>query len=212
MNKSIGSKAFVAGSLAAFLFAIFALTTAFSAPVVVVPGEGAGYIYYSASSGAGAAPAAVEDPTFVGMVAAFLQTPPNNWVECAGQTISAAAYPELVNFLAGASATAATMPDLRGYFLRGWDSMGGTNAGVDPDGASRGLNEVQADAFQGHWHTVRQWASHANNKGLSRLSEGTSYSNTLVKDPVTDGVNGIPRTAPETRPKNISVIYAMRAK
>jgi len=116
-------------AIALVLFGIFWAEMSNSAPIVVVPGEWAGYIYYSASAGAPAA-APAEDPSFVGLVGAFIQAPlPDGWVACEGQTVSTTSYPKLVAYLAGASATSATIPNLRGYFLRGVNP-GAT--GVDP--------------------------------------------------------------------------------
>ncbi|WP_297010204.1 hypothetical protein [Thalassospira sp.] len=35
--------------------------------------------------------------------------------------------------------------------------------------------------------------------------------NTIIIDPVSDGENGAPRTANETRPRNIAMTYAIKA-
>jgi len=183
--------------------------------VVVIPGEGAGYIYYSASSG-GAAPAPAEDPTLVGQVSAFVKLPLPDWVACEGQTISAAAYPKLVEYLAGASATAATVPDLRGYFLRG----SGTNSATGVYSAALGLR--QDDAIRNITGTFgRGFYSEYNNAAStgafvrSTAKQSTKYTNEgwsangIGLD--FDASRVVP-TADENRPHNIAVIYAMRAK
>lgn len=67
---------------------------------------------------------------------------------------------------------------------------------------------VEADALQGHRHS-----GSISLGGSINLGTSASYiqaSNT--GDPVTDGTNGTPRTAIETRAKNIGVTYYVRIK
>ncbi len=98
------------------------------------------------------------------------------------------------------------LPDARGRFKRALDTTGL----IDPDGASRLTGDSQEDAFQGHWHQVYIFGNPGSE--LITGSDGTASSleNTRVKDAVTDTVNGTPRTAIETRSKNISVQAAIR--
>ena len=198
MKNLLTSRVVVAGSLAAILFAAFALTTAFSAPVVVIPGEGAGYIYYSASSGAGAAATPAEDPTLIGQISAFIKLPlPENWVECNGDVVPSQ-YPELIAYLGGPGART---PDLRGEFLRGFDA----GRGVDPDGGARTVGSTQSDMLKSHSHsytdpTIGSYPMRSDADGWSK-EYPTGNAGTTV---ATGGA--------ETRPRNIAVIYAMRAK
>lgn len=39
-----------------------------------------------------------------------------------------------------------------------------------------------------------------------------STSTDVVLDPITDGISGTPRTAAETRPKNVSVVFCIKAQ
>lgn len=99
-------------------------------------------------------------------------------------------------------------PDLQGRFIRGRDLVNGTTR--DPAGL-RGIGDFQGDAFQGHRHSI----SAGNiNSGGSINWVGTNGSFTLVTpgvgDPISDGFNGAPRTANETRPENIALTYCMR--
>jgi microcystin-dependent protein len=189
---------------------------AFAAPVVVIPGEGAGYIYYSEGS-ASAAAAPVEDDSNVGMVAAFFFTPPTEtWVVCEGQTISSAQYPKLVKALTGSdAATSATMPDLRGYFLRG--------ANTEPTGIDQGrvVGSVQGDAIR----NITGQAQASSTRGLTTGSVSGAFTKGTYTSSGVETASDYPTryglkfdaslvvpTADENRPHNIAVIYAMRAK
>lgn len=229
-------------TIAAFLLlALVMPLSTFSAPVVVIPGDGAGYVYYSA--GGGGAPATpTEDDSNVGMVAAFFFTPPaDTWVVCEGQTISATTYPKLVKALTGSDAAAsAVMPNLRGYFLRGANTSG---AGVDP---GRAVGSAQADGFGSHSHAgttgINSYAVGATTVGGEHHHEVIGYAGVAGTnfnahiDAATNGwswnLTGIGGShqhwfelpshthafttslagIAETRPHNIAVIYAMRAK
>lgn len=108
-----------------FLCLLITSSLAFAAPVVVTPGESSSYVYFPAgvtAQGGGGATSGL-----VGMIAAFYQEPSEEWLVCDGSTIQSADYPDLVKHLSPGNPTAssAALPDLRGYFLRGWDGMGG---------------------------------------------------------------------------------------
>lgn len=93
----------------------------------------------------------------------------------------------------------------RGRFLRGIDN----GAGNDPAG-TRAPGNVQEDAFQGHWHNGRSgYGGGGDSTRWSRegSSGNTSNSNSAVREPTSDGVNGTPRTDVETRPKNVAVLF-----
>ncbi len=106
-------------------------------------------------------------------------------------------------------------PDLRGRFIRGRDDMGTGAAGND-SGGTRAVGDIQSDSFQGHRHGI----SHTNVKitngsieEANTIMRGwtSATGDTLtVQDPTVDGTNGTPRTANETRPKNVTLIFCMR--
>lgn len=102
------------------------------------------------------------------------------------------------------------LPDTRGRVLRGWD----TGATVDPQGATRKIGSKQADAFQGHHHSliakisIPGFTGGSGDLALSNLS-GTDTGGGRVINPVTDGTNGTPRTTSETRMANVQTRYGI---
>ncbi|MCP3681398.1 MAG: hypothetical protein GY861_01790, partial [bacterium] len=92
-----------------------------------------------------------------------------------------------------------TIPDLNGdeRFLRG-SSTSGTE---------------QPDAFQGHFHDVVPELLLNTGSAFSTGSNDTGTGGFIdTGAAITDGANGVPRTADETRPVNMSVIWIMRIK
>jgi len=123
------------------------------------------------------------------------------WVECNGQTLSDAqspynsqVIPNLNGDAAGANSPGQTAK--LSMFLRG-----GLTSGTG-----------QQDAFQGHWHygPSRYPANPWNDGALQAVDAGGAVQRT--GDPVTDNINGTPRTANETRPVNMSVVWIMKVK
>lgn len=76
---------------------------------------------------------------------------PSGYLECDGSSVLRATYPGLFAIVSttfgSVDGSHFNLPDLRGYFARGWDH----SAGVDP---GRTFGSTQSYAIQSHLHTV----------------------------------------------------------
>ena len=98
------------------------------------------------------------------------------------------------------------LPDLRGEFVRGFDD----GRGID---VSRVMGSNQADAFQGHKHRRTLGLTRAYSAEVVSGIDAYYNAGTFileVGDPVTDGTNGTPRTASETRPRNVALMPVIK--
>lgn len=123
-------------------------------------------------------------------------------------------------YTAGDGATSFRLPDYNGkaagslgaVFMRGDGALSAAVAGA-----------IQTDATQGHRHYLD------GNVGTDKIYNSTAYSTgpnvngpamgasaaqngqaTVTTSPVTDGVNGAPRTASETRPLNVTGCWIIK--
>ena len=139
-------------------------------------------------------------------------TVPTGYLKANGALVSRVTYAKLFSvigttFGAGDGSTTFKLPDLRGEFIRGWDDGIGVDIG-------RTLGSWQYDTFQGHNH---KFIFHANT-GLTgdyigNVTKYTSWVNEslgAVVAETTNGVNGVPRTSNETRPRNIALMAVIK--
>ena len=122
-----------------------------------------------------------------------------NWLECNGQAVNAAMYPEL------RAVIGPNVPDLRGLFLRG---VGGNSAtlGVKQDDAAR-INDMKVDImFDGY---SRSLAGHlGKNAYVPRwFGESGKYNMEYNKAKIRSDAS-----VTETRPVNMAVRYFIRAQ
>lgn len=108
--------------------------------------------------------------TPIGTIIAFYGTvAPTGYIPCMGQTISYLAFPDLVKLLAPGK-TSATVPDLRGSFLRGWDN----GRGLDPN---RVIGSEQLPQNQKHGHAVTMTAGGAHgHAGTASTAGGHTHT------------------------------------
>ena len=113
------------------------------------------------------------------------------------------------SFTTGDGSTTFRIPDYNGkssgslgaVFLRGDGAMSSGTNGV-----------IQKDAFQGHFHQMPPAFSAAANTSGGNGGMMTPQNNGSLSTaaPITDGINGTPRTASETRPLNVTGCYAVK--
>lgn len=135
-------------------------------------------------------------------------TAPTGYLKANGAAISRTTYADLfaaigTAFGTGDGSTTFNVPDLRGEFIRAWDDARGVDSG-------RSFGSAQADAFQGHKHQS-QTGNYSIAGGQYTIGQ-TAYSTStsFVLNPISDGVNGTPRTSSETRPRNIALLACIK--
>jgi len=136
---------------------------------------------------------------------------PTGWLKCNGAAISRSTYANLfaaigTTFGSGDGSTTFNVPDMRGYFPRAWVDDGSV-------GGARTFGTTQTDAFQGHWHQYTGTTTD-NTGGIGGIIDGpntqTGGGGNLILGPISDGSNGTPRTASETRPSNIALLACIK--
>lgn len=108
---------------------------------------------------------------------------------------------------ASASSYTGAFPDMRGQFLRG---MNGTRSDARKDPDTRAVGSQQVDAFQGHRHSMPEAWGFTGSGSNTAPTAAARASVSSTNDPISDGVNGTPRLASETRPGNIAVYWYVK--
>lgn len=124
--------------------------------------------------------------------------PPPGWLLCDGSPFDNTKFPLLFAALGGTH-----LPDLRGYFLRGFDPTGR----VDPQGASRAVLSTQEDAFRKHQHETYQAPWNDSEPYDTGTTYRSSYLYTNFRHMELSGATG----DAETRPQNVAVNYLIYA-
>ena len=124
---------------------------------------------------------------------AFAQTSGNISVDDASWTFG--------QYSPGDGATTFRVPKVDDRFIRG-------------KSATRPVGLVEEDAFQGHWHEFSRGSANWRTTGTSwndPAASGTDATSVdQIRDAVSDGVNGTPRTADETRPKALTMLPCIK--
>ncbi|MCW5666464.1 MAG: tail fiber protein [Piscinibacter sp.] len=127
-----------------------------------------------------------------------MDVPPAGWLEARGQVISRTTYARLFAAIGtrfnsgGEGSTNFRLPDLRGYFLRGWDNTRGIDAG-------RVFGTFQADELKSHTHGGVPKLLNDNDRG------GTGSAFSIDDVDVTAATGGS-----ETRPKNFAALVCIK--
>ena len=111
---------------------------------------------------------------------------PSGWLECNGQ--STTGYPNLISIYG------ATLPDLRGEFVRGWDHGRNVDAG-------RALLSAQEQDIQPHTHSYTTYGRLTDRVSLNDITN--FWRNTATG---TTGSTG----GTETRPRNVALMYIVK--
>jgi len=149
-----------------------------------------------------------------GAVQAFaMNSAPAGWLAADGTAVSRSTYAALfaaisTTYGAGDGSTTFALPDLRGIFVRGSGSQ--TIGGIT---YNKTFAAKENDAFQGHWHNA-VYSANTNINSIYDTRTSTLADDVIdpdsVRDPISDGTNGTPRTASETRPANIALLYCIK--
>lgn len=123
---------------------------------------------------------------------------PANWLECNGDAFSSITYPDL------AAVYGTNLPDLRGVFVRGLNR--GKTVNGDPD-VNRAILSYQADAYQQHSHTTAEGGFQTNIFGGSYYTSSNANPSNQRAAQTTSTAG----TSTETRPKNVALMYIVRA-
>ena len=159
---------------------------------------------------------------------------PAGYAPADGQTLARSLYPDAWAGIAAGNVPVATdaawlaTPTERGKFTAGdgastfrLPDYNGKSAGtagalfMRGDGLNSNGNDgvIQPDAFQSHWH--RTYSANVGSGGVGLATSTTTLqpvpdAQTLVHDPISDGVNGTPRMTLETRPINVTGCWVIR--
>ena len=176
----------------------------------------------------------------IGTIQAFaFPNIPVGWLACNGQSVEIAAYPELYhaigNTFGGDGETIFALPDLRNRFVRGWDEKS-TNRefGSYQEDAIQAHGHIVYSCSEegGHKHRVgtNQWdrryalvgdkLTHKDLVDFSSTSkdfytnETGGHSHTITIGDPQDSINfdGRVRVSRETRPKNATLLYCIKAE
>lgn len=150
-------------------------------------------------------------------------TTPAGYLKANGALISRTTYSDLftaigTTFGAGDGSTTFALPDLRGYFPRGWDDGRGIDTG-------RVFGSLQADGYLNHSHTASTGSQGAHTHTVDSYNQdgqqgiGSGYGSTYNLSKTTSSAGAHTHTVTvatsttgttETRPKNIALLYCIK--
>lgn len=127
-------------------------------------------------------------------------TAPDGYIECDGSAISRTTYARLfqvigTTFGAGNGTTTFNLPDMRGYFARGWANTSSVDSG-------RAFGSTQQDELKSHQHIMKK---------INRQTGTSATGFFAMDDNGTDGSENTEATGgTETRPKNVALLYVIK--
>lgn len=134
-------------------------------------------------------------------------TAPSGYLECNGSAISRTTFAALfaicgTTFGSGDGSTTFNIPDMRGYFPRGWANSGSIDSG-------RGFGTTQSDAFAAHTHQA--WEQLTSASG-SLNGAATTAANTAKTGTASTNANFVTAATggSETRPINLALMFIIK--
>jgi len=153
-------------------------------------------------------------------------TAPTGYLICDGSAVSRTTYANLfavisTTFGVGDNSTTFNIPDFRGIFPKG---AGTTNRAVGKDASGNFfagiLGTYLTDKMQGHWHS--KWyrglmtsaagtteSYDAGNRAAVVAQNASAYDD-YVRQPISDGTNGTPRTGHTTEPQSLGITFIIK--
>jgi microcystin-dependent protein len=137
-----------------------------------------------------------------------MNSAPAGWLAANGAAVSRSTYATLFAAIStthgvGDGSTTFNLPNLQGICVRGSGTQDISGITYNKTFAAK-----EGDAFQGHRHQIG-FAQGNNSAGTPGVL-GTQTTTVNTTNPVTDTTNGTPRTASETRPANIALLYCIK--
>lgn len=158
---------------------------------------------------------------------------PAGQIPADGQTISRATFPDLAAMVAAGTVPVVPEADwLADPLKRGSYTTGDGSTTIRvPDFNGKGAGSLGAlfqrgdgavangiitrDAMQGHFHAARNpGAAYGGGSSIQAIQSNAgsyAFADSGVGTPTSDGTNGTPRTAAETRPINVSGVWTIHA-
>jgi len=144
------------------------------------------------------------------VICGWWQEAPDGYLALDGGDFDATKYPKLAALLNNPQ----TLPDLRGYFIRGYDPNGVT----DPNGKTRALGSKQTDAIRNitaHWicdSELRTGSCEGSIYYIRSISRSNGASNHSSADSGEWGFDAsrVVPTAAENRPVNVCLLYCIK--
>lgn len=153
------------------------------------------------------------------IVAMATRIVPTGYLECNGNTISRTTYSKLFSVIGttfgiGDGSTTFNLPDLRGEFIRGFDS----GRGVD---ASRNFGSGQVESFKSHNHVTdskyNRLSARASDvdfagtaSSIDNLSSDDEYRIGNMSSTQWSAATIKTEGGAETRPRNVSLLYIIK--
>ena len=128
-----------------------------------------------------------------------MSTTPSGWLKANGAAISRTTYADLFTaigtvFGVGDGSTTFNVPDMRGYFPRGWVDNGSVDSG-------RAFGSTQIDGFKAHTHTTTPYAP-----GGAAAYIASAYNSFFDSASGVSGSTG----GTETRPYNVAFLACIK--